>query len=99
MNSDEYVKTFNIAGKEIKLGIDDYGQCYFVEWEEDGKIREMGLGTYNFHYMEDIYYLFDPIYKKLVKKDLNGEKMTPEEYSEWIKYKRIFEEEYISLED
>lgn len=38
MKKEEYIKTMNINGNSIDLGIDDYGQQYFVEWEDsDGK--------------------------------------------------------------
>ena len=93
MTKEEYIKTLNISGHEIKLGLDDYGQCYFIEWEENGKIRDMGLGTYNFHYMEEIYYMFDPVFKELAKKDLYGEEMTSEEQNKWLEYKNLFNEE------
>lgn len=71
MKKEEYVKTLNICGKEIQLGLDDYGQCYFIEWiDDEGREQSTGLGTYNFHYLEDIYYLFDPEYKNLARKEI-----------------------------
>ena len=95
MKDSEYVKTFNINGKEIKLGLDDYGQCYFIEWVDDfGNTQETSLGTYNFRYMEDIYYLFDPHYKELIRKDLFDGLMASEDYNELRKYDKMFEEEY-----
>ena len=46
MKPDEYIKTLNVGGKEIKLGLDDYGQCYFIEWVDDnGKTQETRLGN------------------------------------------------------
>lgn len=99
MTSKEYIKTFNINGKEIKLGLDDYGQCYFIEWVDDlGNTRETGLGTYNFRYMEDIYYLFDPHYKELARKDMFGD-LTDEGWDELNKYNKMFEEEYKKIDD
>ena len=95
MKKDEYIKTLNVGGKEIKLGLDDYGQCYFIEWTDDlGLHHEMGLGTYNFNYMEDIYCMFDEEYRELSRKDLFGEYMTPEENDKWLEYKKLFEKEY-----
>lgn len=94
MKPEEYVKTFNINGHEIKLGLDDYGQCYFIEWVDDlGNTRETGLGTYNFRYMEDIYYLFDPHYKELARKNMFGD-LTDKDWNELRKYDKMFEEEY-----
>lgn len=95
MEKNEYIKTLNVAGKEVKLGLNDYGQCYFIEWvDEDGKEQSMGLGTYNSHYLEDIYYLFDPEYKALKKKELWGDYMTPKEYDRWLEYGKLFKKEY-----
>ena len=94
MKEDEYIKTFVIGGKEIKLGLDDYGQCYFIEWTDDlGNIQQTGLGTYNFHYMEDIYYLFDDRYKELCRIELRRE-LTDKEIKEMEKYYELFEKEY-----
>ena len=93
MTENEYVKTLNICGTEVKLGLDDYGQCYFVEWEEDGKTRETGLGTYNSNYMEAIYYMFDPRYKELSKRGLFGE-LTEKDWLEYCRYHDMFDEEY-----
>ena len=94
MKPEEYVKTFNINGKEIKLGLDDYGQCYFIEWIDDnGETQSTGLGTYNFHYMEEIYYLFDEKYKDLARKEMFGD-LTDRDWNELNKYDKMFEEEY-----
>lgn len=100
MDTNEYIKTLTIDGYEIKLGLDDYGQCYFIEWEdEQNKVQTLGLGTYNFRYMEEIYYLFDPVYKDLSRKNLYGEELTEEEKALWKRYKDLFEEEYKMYEE
>ena len=93
MDSRDYIKTLHINSLSIDLGIDDYGQCYYIEWEQDGEKKITGMGAYNFHYMEDIYYMFDPIYKSLARKELWGEEMTEEEKAQWQKYQKIFKEE------
>lgn len=95
MDSNDYVKTLTVNGKEIKLGKDDYGQCYFIEWEEpNGEVMDAGLGTYNMYYMEDIYHMFDPVYEQLSHKDLFGEEFTDTEKKLWDEYMKLFEEEY-----
>lgn len=95
MDTNQYIKTFTINGHEIKLGLDDYGQCYFIEWtDENGNKQDTGLGTYNFHYMEEIYYRFDPIYKSLARKEIYCEELTEEEKVLWKRYQDLFEEEY-----
>ena len=96
MKKDEYIKTLNIADKEIQLGLDDYGQCYFIEWIDDsGEKQSTGLGTYNANYLQDIYYLFDPEYKELSRKAMWGDYMTPEEKNKLHEYCEIFDKEYL----
>lgn len=96
MTKNEFVKELEICGKKIKLGLDDYGQSYFIEWEENGKTEEIGLGTYNFHYMESIYHMFDPRYKELSRKELFGEDLTEEESKELKEYHEKFEKIYLT---
>ena len=62
MLRDEYIETLVLNGKMINIGIDDAGQCYFVEWvDKDGNIQQESCGTYNFHYKEYAEYKFgDP---------------------------------------
>lgn len=69
MIKEDYCKTFEINGVKVDLGMDDYGQCYYVEWEEDGKLKKMGLGTYNMDYMETMYLMFDERYRELFYKE------------------------------
>lgn len=96
MTKNEFVKELEICGKKIKLGLDDYSQSYFIEWEEDGETKEIGLGTYNFHYMESIYHMFDPRYKELSRKELFGEDLTEEESKELKEYHEKFEKIYLT---
>lgn len=94
MTKEEYVKTFTVCGVKVDLGLDDYGQCYFIEWaDENGEKQSAGLGTYNFNYMESIYSLFDKRYKELWRKWFYNE-MSEEEKSEWKRYEEIFDAEY-----
>ena len=94
MDSNDYIKTLTVNGKEIKLGMNDYGQCYFIEWEDDeGKIQDVGLGTYNSDYMEEVYYRFDPAYKELMRKSFRGE-LTDEDEIKFEEYQKMFAKEY-----
>lgn len=78
MTKEEYLETLNIKGYEVKIGIDDYGQCYFCEWIDDnGELQTHTCGTYNINYLEDIYSIFD---RKGVYISLYGE----EEYNNYI---------------
>jgi hypothetical protein len=61
MRKDEYIETLIIGDVMVNVGIDDYGQCYFIEYVEDGELKEESCGTYNFDYKEYAeYVLGDP---------------------------------------
>ena len=61
MNRDEYIKTVIYNGKMINIGLDDYGQTYFIEYAEDGEIKEECVGSYIEDYEDYIEYRFgDP---------------------------------------
>lgn len=48
MKQEEYVKTIVIYGKMLNVGLDDYGQQYFLEYVDDnGELQEIGCGAYN----------------------------------------------------
>jgi len=93
MDKRDYIKTLHICGQDIDLGLSDCGQCYYIEWEEKDEKKFMTLGAYNFHYLENIYYLFDLEYRTLAKKELWGEEFSDEEKELWQKYQNIFDEE------
>ena len=66
MKKEEYVATFIYNGNKeqmVHLGMDDYGQCYFVMFEFENEIKEMGCGTYNFDYLDCVYYVFEYMLK------------------------------------
>ena len=94
MKKEEYIKTMNINGNSIDLGIDDYGQQYFVEWEDSEGKHEMGLGAYNMNYMSDILYKFDPNFKQAVKVLLNGESLDEENKDKLWSYIESILDEY-----
>ena len=53
MKQNEYLKTVVVYGKMVNVGIDDYGQQYFIEYvNDDGELIEVGCGSYNFGYLE-----------------------------------------------
>lgn len=60
MTKDEYVKTVVVRGISVDIGVDDYGQSYFYEYDLDGEHYERSCGTYNPDYMEQICYELDP---------------------------------------
>lgn len=54
MKTNEYIKTIVVYGKMVNVGMDDYGQQYFLEYvNEDGELVEVGCGAYNFDF-EDV---------------------------------------------
>ena len=97
MKAEEYIKTLDVCGRKIKLGMDDYGQCYFIEWTNPltGEQMETGLGAYNSDYMDTIYYLFDGRYKELARKEAFGE-LSDGETAEMERYFDMFKKEYES---
>ena len=58
MKKEEFVTNFAVGDKLISVGLDDYGQCYFIEWAEDGEIKEESCGSYNMDYKGYIEYKF-----------------------------------------
>lgn len=55
MLKEEYIETIRIKGKEVDVGLDDYGQCYFFEYKDDnGKLQEICCGSYNPDYKREI---------------------------------------------
>ena len=63
MKGSEYVGTIIVKDIVVNIGIDDYGQCYFIEWieEEDNKsvVRQIGLGAYCTDFLESACSIFD----------------------------------------
>ena len=53
MKQKEYVKTIVVYGKMVNIGMDDYGQQYFIEYvNNSGELVETGCGAYNHNYEE-----------------------------------------------
>ena len=59
MRKEEYVETIVYNGKMINVGIDDYGQTYFLEYvDETGALVENCVGAYVTDYSSYIEYMF-----------------------------------------
>ena len=59
MTHGQYVKTVIYNGHMVNVGLDDAGQCYFLEYlDDDGKLAEISCGAYNHDYQYFIEYLF-----------------------------------------
>lgn len=63
MKEYEYVHTYVYDDIMIHLGMDDYGQSYFIMFKLNNEIKELGCGTYNFDYLDCIYYVLENMYK------------------------------------
>lgn len=51
MKPEEYIKTIVVYGKMVNVGMDDYGQQYFLEFvDNNGDLVEFGCGAYTFDY-------------------------------------------------
>ena len=60
MKQEEYVKTIVVYGKMVNIGMDDYGQQYFIEYlNDDGEITEIGCGAYNDNYEDVAKFVID----------------------------------------
>ena len=68
----EYI--FEYRGKQVPVYLDDAGQQFYIIWEG----HELGLGSYNTDYEEDIKYLIDTSIDEIVvyRDDLIGGKLT-----------------------
>lgn len=47
MKQEEYLKTMVYNGHMVNIGVDDYGQQYFLEYVEGGHLVQSGCGAYN----------------------------------------------------
>jgi len=56
-----YCFSMKIRHYIVELFLSDYGQCYFIKYKNlnTGEVDEVGLGTYNFNYLEEILSLVD----------------------------------------
>ena len=59
MKQEEYIKTGVYNGHMYNVGMDDYGQQYFIEYiDENEKLAEVCCGAYNNNYMIEVERLF-----------------------------------------
>ena len=58
MKQEEYIKTIVYNGINIDVGLDDYGQSYFIEYTENGQLQTECVGTYVFDYEDYIEWRF-----------------------------------------
>lgn len=58
MKQEEYIKTIVYNGIQIDVGIDDYGQTYFIEYLEDGQLQTECVGPYITDYEDYIEWRF-----------------------------------------
>ena len=72
MKQSEYIKTIVYNDRMINLGLDDYGQTYFIEYVEDGELVEELIGPFFYDYEYYIEWRFGdpaincPIYDVMV---------------------------------
>lgn len=75
MKQEEYIKTIIYNSQMINIGLDDYGQTYFIEYAEDDELKEECVGPYVIDYEDYIEYRFGnpeincPIYNKVITTD------------------------------
>ena len=59
MRKEEYVESVKVGDIKVDIGIDDYGQCYFFEYLDNGELKEVCCSPYNLLYMEEIASYFN----------------------------------------
>lgn len=75
MKQDEYIKTIVYNERMINVGLSDAGQTYFIEYVEDGELKEECVGAYTSDYERYIEWRFGipeincPIYHDVVTSD------------------------------
>lgn len=75
MRRDEYIETIVFNGQMINVGIDDYGQTYFLEYvNKDGELVEDCVGAYETDYKSYIESVFgEPKLNCDIIKEVDGE--------------------------
>jgi len=91
MKKENYIGTIEIEGIKIDIGLDDYGQCYYFEYEKNGQKIEQSCGTYNTEVIPCIFFELCPKYRKLWTKSFLGE-ITEEEEKELQKWEEKIKE-------
>ena len=90
----ELVSIIKVKGKEVKLCIDDYGQCYFANYiDDDGKEQEIFFGTYCTEIMDELFYFIDSEFRDLFIKKSKGT-LTKEEEERINLYYSQFDDLY-----
>lgn len=75
MKQEEYIKTIVYNDHTINIGLDYYGQTYFIEYLEDGELKEECVGPYIADYEDYIEWRFGipeincPTYNDVVTTD------------------------------
>jgi hypothetical protein len=75
MKQDEYINTIVYNGRMINVGLSDAGQTYFIEYVEDGELKEECVGSYIADYEDYIEWRFGepeincPIYNDVITTD------------------------------
>lgn len=54
MRIEDYLETKVIDSQMVNIGADDYSQCFYFEYVENGELKEAICSTYNYDYMEEI---------------------------------------------
>ena len=58
MKQEEYIKTIVYNDLMINIGLDDFMQTYYIEYAENGKLKEECVGSYITDYESYVEYRF-----------------------------------------
>ena len=108
LNEDvSYISSIKIINIPVNIYVSDYGQCFFFTYIENGKVREVGCGTYETDFLECIVSTIDwkgyhisvydeDVWNALVEriKSRTGEDIDTDDYMVYN-----FEEMYKELEE
>ena len=92
LNNKDLVAVYDIDSNIYKIICDDYGQCFHIVYEEDGKPKDWSCGTYNtYEYdlvsialqrraeglTEESYVLLGKLLVDIMHSPINNVEMTP----------------------
>jgi len=70
-DQDTYIETLVVYDKMVNVFLNDYGQCYWFQWVDNGELKSNSCGTYNSNYREEIEEYFKPEVEHLRESMIN----------------------------
>ena len=86
ITQEEFVESIIVNGRLVNVGLDDYGQQYFFQYVDDtGELKEVGCGSYNTNYRQEIEDYFKILDKSKDKNNIDKDKYNTQttNYKHW----------------